>query len=112
MDADASFALTRSRDTPATVRQAARDGRLRGQTSGLARGFVQANLAILPGDLAADFLRFCQRNPKPCPLLDVTEAGSPEPRNVAPGADLRTELPKYEVFGSKRAERRTVATSG
>jgi uncharacterized protein YcsI (UPF0317 family) len=61
-------------------------------------GYVQANLVIVPRDLAYDFLLFCQRNPKPCPLLDVTEPGNPEPRLVAPGADLRTDLPCYRVY--------------
>jgi uncharacterized protein YcsI (UPF0317 family) len=64
----------------------------------MALGYVQANLVVVPRDLAFDFLLFCQRNPKPCPLLDVTEAGSPEPRFAAPGADLRTDLPHYRVF--------------
>src|SRR6266540_758462 len=80
------------------VRCLARSGELSGPTAGLAMGFVQANLVVVPRDLAFDFLLFCQRNPKPCPLLDVTEAGSPEPRLVAPGADLRTDLPRYRVY--------------
>jgi uncharacterized protein YcsI (UPF0317 family) len=67
-------------------------------TAGLAPSTVQANLVIVPRDLAYDFLLFCQRNPKPCPLLDVTEPGDPEPRGVAPGADLRTDLPRYRVY--------------
>ena len=61
-------------------------------------GFVQANLVIVPRELAFDFLLFCQRNPKPCPVLDVTEAGDPEPKLVAPGADLRTDVPRYRVY--------------
>src|SRR3989442_5912611 len=80
------------------VRLAARAENWTGLTAGLALGFVQANLVIVPRDLAFDFLLFCQRNPKPCPLLDVTEPGSPEPKAVAPGADLRTDLPKYRVY--------------
>ena len=80
------------------VRRAARCGDLAGQTSGLAPGFAQANLAILPRELAYDFLQFCRANPKPCPLLDVTEPGSPVPQTAAPGADLRTDLPKYRVW--------------
>jgi uncharacterized protein YcsI (UPF0317 family) len=87
--------------TPATgaeVRRLARSGELSGPTAGLAMGYVQANLVVVPRDLAFDFLLFCQRNPKPCPLLDVTEAGSPEPRLVAPEADLRTDLPRYRVY--------------
>jgi uncharacterized protein YcsI (UPF0317 family) len=82
----------------AEVRRRARNGELTGPTAGLALGYVQANLVIVPRDLAFDFLRFCQRNPKPCPLLDVTEPGNPEPKLVAPGADLRTDLPRYRVY--------------
>lgn len=84
--------------TGAAVRAACRAGELTGPTPGLAAGFVQANLVLLPRDWAFDFLLFCQRNPKPCPLLDVTEPGDPEPRGVAPGADLRTDLPAYRVW--------------
>ncbi|WP_390821155.1 putative hydro-lyase [Tuwongella immobilis] len=84
--------------TAAAVRHAARSGELTGPTPGLAMGYVQANLVILPKDDAFDFLLFCQRNPRPCPLLDVTEVGSPEPRTIAPGADIRTDLPAYRVF--------------
>src|SRR5436305_10734446 len=82
----------------AEVRRRARVGELTGPTPGLAPGYVQSNLVVVPRELAFDFLLFCQRNPKPCPLLDVTEVGSPEPRLVAPGADLRTDLPCYRVY--------------
>jgi uncharacterized protein YcsI (UPF0317 family) len=64
----------------------------------MASGYVQANLVAVPRELAFDFLLFCHRNPKPCPLLDVTEPGSAEPRFVAPGSDLRTDLPRYRVY--------------
>src|SRR6266436_5151262 len=84
--------------TAAAVRRACRAGTLTGPTPGLAPGAVQANLVALPRDLAFDFLLFCHRNPKPCPLLDVTEPGSPEPTLVAPGADLRTDVPRYRVY--------------
>ena len=80
------------------VRAACRGGAFRGPTPGLARGFVQANLVVLPRDWAFDFLLFCQRNPKPCPLVDVTDVGDPEPKFAAPGADLRTDLPGYRVW--------------
>jgi len=82
----------------ADVRAEARSGRLLGRTSGLAPDYLQANLVILPSELADDFRRFCQLNPKPCPLLEVTEPGNWEPRHVAPGADLRTDLPSYRVY--------------
>lgn len=84
--------------TGAEVRRAAARGELSGPTPGLALGYVQANLVVVPRELAFDFLLFCQRNPKPCPLLDVTEPGNPEPKVVAAGADLRTDLPRYRVY--------------
>ena len=82
----------------AVVRRACRAGEHTGQTSGLALGYAQANLVMLPKADAAEFLLFCQRNPKPCPLLEVTEAGSPVPAQLAPSADLRTDLPRYRVW--------------
>jgi uncharacterized protein YcsI (UPF0317 family) len=82
----------------AEVRQRARCGELRTSTPGLALGYVQANLVVLPRDLAFDFLLFCQRNPRPCPVLDVTDVGSAEPRQVAPGADVRTDVPRYRAW--------------
>jgi uncharacterized protein YcsI (UPF0317 family) len=92
----------RALQTADQARLACRSGQFTEQTSGLASGFAQANLVILPHDLAADFLLFCQRNPKPCPLLDVTEAGSPVPHRAALDADLRTDLPRYRVWRDGR----------
>jgi uncharacterized protein YcsI (UPF0317 family) len=80
------------------IRAQARSGLLAGPTCGLAPDYLQANLVILPQDLAFDFLRFCQRNPKPCPILDVTEPGTWDPSQVAPGGDVRTEVPRYRVY--------------
>ena len=64
----------------------------------MAPGHVQANLVVLPQDLAFDFMLLCQRNPKPCPLLEVTEPGDYEPRLLAPGADLRYDVPGYRIY--------------
>jgi uncharacterized protein YcsI (UPF0317 family) len=75
-----------------------RRGELARPTAGLAPGFVQANLVVLPRDLAFDFLLFTQRNPKPCPLLEVIEAGRVEPAVMAPGADITRDVPKYRVY--------------
>src|SRR5258708_39691925 len=86
-----------AQSTAAEVRAACRAGTFTTSTSGLALGFVQANLVVLPKEYAFDFLLFCQRNPKPCPLLDVTDPGDPKPKSVA-GADLRTDLPRYAVY--------------
>lgn len=83
---------------PAAFRAAVRRGEFHRSTSGLLPGFVQANLVVLPARWASEFVEFCVRNPRPCPLLDVTAAGSPDPRRLAPGADLRTDVPGYRVF--------------
>ena len=74
----------RAAETAAADRARIRAGEHTGPTSGLAPGFAQANLVILPADDALDFLRFCVRNPKPCPLLEVTDTGSPHPDQVSP----------------------------
>jgi uncharacterized protein YcsI (UPF0317 family) len=84
--------------TGSEVRRLARAGDLAGPTCGLAPGCLQANLVIVPERAASDFLLFCHRNPKPCPLLAVTEAGSYEPADMAEGADLRTDLPRYRIY--------------
>jgi len=83
---------------PIEFRALMRRGDLVQPTAGMAPGYVQTNLAVLPRDVAYDFLLFCQRNPKPCPLLEVVEGGSTEPRRMAPGADLRFDLPLYRVY--------------
>ena len=84
--------------TPREIREMIRAGQWREPTSGLCPGHVQANMIVLPKDWAYDFLLFATRNPKPCPILDVTEAGNPEPVMIAPGADVRTDIPKYRVW--------------
>ncbi len=70
----------------------------RGPTSGLAPGFVQGNLAILPQRLAADFLRFCQLNPKPCPLIGSSAPGDWRVPELGEDLDIRTDLPRYRVW--------------
>ena len=90
--------LTASKVHPKEMREKIRTGEWQGPTAGCSDGYVQANLVVLPRVLAYDFLLFCQRNPKPCPLLEVTEPGDPEPRRAAPGADLRADLPRYRVY--------------
>ncbi len=83
---------------PRQIRQRIRAGQWRRPTAGLAPGYTQANLAVVPRALAYDFLLFCQRNPQPCPLLEVLDPGDPEPREFAPGADIRTDIPRYRVY--------------
>lgn len=86
------------RGAAADVRLRCRAGGLRGVTTGLAPGFVQANFVALPQAHAFEFLAFALRNPQACPVLAVTAPGDPEPKGVAPGADLRSDLPLYRVF--------------
>jgi uncharacterized protein YcsI (UPF0317 family) len=88
------------------MRKRIRAGEWTGPTVGCSDGYVQANLVVLPQRLAGDFLLFCERNPGPCPLLEATRPGEFEPIDTAPGADLRTDLPRYRIYeeGSLRAE--------
>jgi uncharacterized protein YcsI (UPF0317 family) len=80
-------------------RLAIRAGLWRESTGALAPGYEQANMVILPSGYAFDFLRFCVRNPRPCPVLDVTDPGSPHPSpGIADDADIRTDLPLYRVY--------------
>ena len=81
-----------------SARLAIRAGTHRGPTSGLAPGYVQGNLAILPQALAADFLRFCQLNPKPCPLIGTSAPGDPRVPEMGEDLDIRTDLSRYRVW--------------
>ncbi|MBN19419.1 MAG: DUF1445 domain-containing protein [Chloroflexi bacterium] len=87
-----------SLDNPSDLRSLFRDSKLICPTSGLAAGYVQTNLAILPKKYAFDFLLFCQRNPKPCPLIEVIEAGKYTPIQSAPYADIRYDVPQYRIY--------------
>ncbi|MBL4667183.1 MAG: putative hydro-lyase [Sneathiella sp.] len=84
--------------TPKAVREAIRSQQYMGDTSGLSGGYLQGNLAILPLEYATDLLRFCQRNPKPCPLIGVSETGDPYLPTLGHDVDIRTDVPQYKVF--------------
>lgn len=89
------------------IRAAIREGQITGTSRGLALGFLQCNLAILPKVHAFDFLLYCQRNQRACPVLEVTDPGVPIPRKLAPNADLRTDCARYAVYkGGVRQEDR------
>src|SRR5450759_5582897 len=96
-----AFAMNRTEPVPTesqAIRQRIRRGEISGHTSGLAPGCVQGNVVIMPADLASDFLRFCQANPKPCPLLAVSEPGDPALPTLGAGIDMRSDVPRYRVF--------------
>ena len=80
------------------IRQHIRQGIFTQPTAGAAPGFVQANLVVLPKSLAADFLLFCQRNPKPCPLLSVSDPGRTSFPGYGEDLDIRTDVPRYRVW--------------
>ncbi len=80
------------------ARHLIRSGSWKGPTTGLAPGYVQANLVVLPGAFAEEFATFCRLNPGPAPLLERTAPGNPHPMKLAPEADLRTDLPCYRVY--------------
>jgi uncharacterized protein YcsI (UPF0317 family) len=86
------------RADPRAVRLAARSGAFTGVTAGLAPGYVQGNVCILPRDFAEDFRLYCERNPKPCPLIGVSEPGDPRLPSLAEDLDIRTDVPRYRVF--------------
>ena len=85
-------------NTPESIRQECRSGNFTSQTSGQSPGYAQANLVILPQQYAFDFLLFCQRNPKPCPLLEVLEPGQYLTKITTNNADIRTDLPRSFYF--------------
>ena len=98
--------IAKHNTTPARkARLEMRAGRHTGTSRGVALGFVQCNLVIIRQALAYEFLLYCQRNQKSCPVIEVTDVGSPVPKFSAPDADLRTDLPKYAIFRDGVAQR-------
>lgn len=83
---------------PADVRKLIREEKITGETSGMCEGYAQANLVVLPRELAFDFLLFATKNPKACPLLEVTNAGDRTLSEIAAGADIATDIPKYRIY--------------
>lgn len=90
--------------TPQKIRLLIRKGKWDKPTAGLAMGYAQANLVILPERYAFDFLLFCQRNPKPCPLLEVLEPGKFRTEILSTDADIRTDIPRYNIYQKGKLE--------
>ncbi len=97
---------------PAVLRREIRAGRFTGPTTGHAGGYLQGNLAVLPAALAGDFLAYCTRNPKPCPLLGVSEPGSGAIPALGADLDLRTDVPLYRVFSPAGRRERVADVRG
>jgi uncharacterized protein YcsI (UPF0317 family) len=93
--------------SPREIRERIAAGNWTGPTSGFASAYAQANLVILDRKYAFDFLLFCTRNPKPCPLIEVLEPGRFEPALTAPGADIRRDLPRYRIWNHGALETET-----
>ncbi len=83
---------------PKDVRARIRKGEIQSPTAGMSAGYAQANLVVLPKELAYDFLLFTQRNSKSCPVLEVSDTGSRALPGIAPGADIANDIPKYRVY--------------
>src|SRR5215472_4367149 len=83
---------------PREARRAIRSGLFKKHTAGVAPGYVQANLCVLPKDWADEFLLFCHRNPKPCPILALSDPGDPHLPSLGEDLDVRTDLSGYRVF--------------
>jgi uncharacterized protein YcsI (UPF0317 family) len=84
------------------VRRSIRTGAYRSHTAGLGRGYLQANLAIMPETHALDFMRYCQRNPKPCPLTGVSDTGNPILHTMGRDIDIRSDVPAYNIYRDGR----------
>jgi uncharacterized protein YcsI (UPF0317 family) len=98
------FDQLKTQSTPA-VRAQIRACAYSGHTAGLGKNMLQANLAILPAAHALDFMRYCQRNPKPCPLVGVSDTGNPMMTTLGHDIDIRTDIPAYYVYrDGERAE--------
>lgn len=87
------------------VRRAIRAGDYRFHTAGLAPGVLQANLAIMPAIFALDFMRYCQRNPKPCPLSGVSDTGNPMMFTLGRDIDIRSDVPAYNIYVDGKLDR-------
>ncbi|MEM0936552.1 MAG: putative hydro-lyase [Pseudomonadota bacterium] len=87
------------------VRRAIRAGHYAAHTAGLGAGYLQANVAIMPEPYALDFMRFCQRNPKPCPMTAVSDTGNPMMFTMGEDIDIRTDVPAYNIYRNGKLAR-------
>ncbi|MFV1592319.1 putative hydro-lyase [Phaeobacter sp. JH20_36] len=88
----------------AEIRDVIRRDSYHSHTAGLGNGFLQANIAIMPSESALDFMRYCQRNPKPCPLTGVSDTGNPKMFTMGRDIDIRTDVPAYNIYRDGKLE--------
>ena len=96
-----SFEVLRDADQE-TVRGAIRSGAYQGQTAGLAAGYLQSNLVIVEDTQALDFMRFCQRNPKACPVIGISDTGNPMMTTLGRDIDIRSDVPSFNIYTNGR----------
>lgn len=94
------------------ARSAIRNGLYARHTAGLAPGRLQANLVVVSERYALDFMRFCQRNPKPCPLVGVTDTGDPLFRTLGADVDIRFDIPSYNIYRDGRLDQQVAEVDG
>jgi uncharacterized protein YcsI (UPF0317 family) len=93
-------AVAQDLESGLAVRRACREGRWRGATAGLAKGYVQGNLVVMAAGVAEEFLEFCRRNPKPCPVIGCSAPGEARIPGLGEDLDIRTDLPRYRLWKS------------
>jgi uncharacterized protein YcsI (UPF0317 family) len=96
---------------PQRIRALIRSGEITGSSRGLALGYVQCNLVILPRDWAYDFLVYCQRNQRACPVMEIGDPGDPVPHRLAPDGDIRTDVARYAIWrhGERQPDRTEIS---
>lgn len=87
-----------SKMKPLEVRKLIREGKIISPTAGMCMGYAQANLVIVPKDIAYDFLLFTQRNPKSCPLLEVGDVGNKMLKYLGEDINIAKDIPKYRIY--------------
>lgn len=97
---------------PAEIRRLIEQGLITGPTAGMSAGYAQANLVIIPKKYAYDFLLFTQRNPRPCPILEVGDVGDRYLKQIAKGCDITKEIPKYRIYKNGELQGECTDVSG